>query len=63
MIVQVKEISPMKLIIGITIGITIIYSLKLGYIEVSTAGLGIFGGYLAKNIELKSDSRDINDRE
>lgn len=55
---KVKEISPMKIVMGVSIGVAIIYSLKLGYIEVATAGLGIFGGYLAKDLETSNDEEE-----
>lgn len=52
---KIKEISISKIIILTGLVITIIYSLYLGYENVALTSIGAIGGYLAKDIELKSD--------
>lgn len=55
---NVKEISPMKMVIGISIGAAILYSLHLGHTDVALAGIAGFAGYLAKDIETTNDGEE-----
>ncbi|BBL61522.1 hypothetical protein MARBORIA2_14760 [Methanobrevibacter arboriphilus] len=49
-----KEISLAKTIMLAGLIIAILYGMYLGQENISLAALGIIGGYLAKDIELKN---------
>ena len=51
---QFKEISLAKTIMLLGLIIAILYGMYLGQENITLAALGIIGGYIAKDIELKN---------
>jgi len=53
---KVKEVSLVKIIMLGGLVVAILYSLYLGMENVALTAIGVIGGYLVKDIEIRNDT-------
>ena len=56
MSMKVKEVSLVKIIMLGGLVVAILYSLYLGMENVALTAIGVIGGYLVKDIEIRNDT-------